>query len=49
MNHFGSVVAAYMVFWGLLMFYEFTISTRVSRLRRQVDRLQELLDQAGPK
>jgi CcmD family protein len=47
MNHFGSVVAAYMVIWGFLMLYQFTISRRVSSLSRQVDRLKETIEGSG--
>jgi CcmD family protein len=48
-NHFGSVVAAYMVIWGFLMFYQFTVSRRLSNLRRQVERLKETLERSGPR
>lgn len=49
MNHFGSVVAAYMVIWGFLMFYQFTVSRRVATLAKQVDRLKETFDGSGKK
>jgi CcmD family protein len=47
MNHFGSVVAAYMVIWGFLMLYQFTISRRLSKLHQQVERLKESIERDG--
>jgi CcmD family protein len=44
LNHFGSVVAAYMFIWGILMVYQFTVSRRVSNLRREVERLKETIE-----
>jgi CcmD family protein len=43
-NHFGSVVAAYMFIWGILMVYQFSVSRRVSNLRQEVERLKQTLD-----
>lgn len=43
MNNFGSVVAAYMFIWGILMCYQFSVSRRVSNLRQEIDRLKETL------
>jgi CcmD family protein len=43
-NHFGSVVAAYMFIWGILMVYQFSVSRRVSNLRQEVERLKETLE-----
>ncbi len=48
-NHFGSVVAAYMFIWGILMVYQFTVSRRVSNLRQEVERLKETLDRGKTK
>ena len=44
MNHSGSVVAAYMFIWGILMVYQFSVSRRVSNLRQEVERLKETLE-----
>jgi CcmD family protein len=49
MNHFGSVVAAYMVIWGILMLYQFTVSRRLSNLSQQVERLKETMERHGNK
>ena len=43
MKHFGSVVAAYMVVWGVLLVYEFTVARRMSRLRDEIERLKSML------
>jgi CcmD family protein len=43
-NHFGSVVVAYMFIWGILMVYQFTVSRRVSNLRAEVERLKQDLE-----
>jgi CcmD family protein len=43
-NHIGSVVAAYMFIWGILMVYQFTVSRRVSNLRLEVERLKETIE-----
>jgi CcmD family protein len=43
-NHFGSVVAAYMFIWGILMVYQFTVSRRVSSLHQEVERLKETIE-----
>jgi CcmD family protein len=48
-NHFGSVVAAYMFIWGILMVYQFTVSRRVSNLRQEVDRLKETIERGKSK
>ena len=37
LNHFGSVVAAYMFIWGILMVYQFSVSRRVSNLRQEAE------------
>jgi CcmD family protein len=49
LNHVGSVVAAYMVIWGVLIFYQFTVSRRVSNLRQEVERLKQTLDNSKRK
>jgi CcmD family protein len=48
-NHVGSVVAAYMVIWGVLIVYQFTVSRRVSNLRQEVERLKETLERGEAK
>lgn len=40
MNHFNSVMAAYLVIWGVLFIYSFTISRRMARLRDEIERLR---------
>jgi len=49
MNHFGSVVAAYMIIWGFLMFYQFTVARRVSTLHDQIEALKESLERGQRK
>ena len=44
MKHLGSVVAVYLVVWGVLFVYVITIATRVSRLRQEVERMKESLE-----
>jgi CcmD family protein len=39
-------IAAYLVIWIFLMGYMFYISRKVSELRRRINTLTELLDQA---
>jgi len=48
-NHFGSVVAAYMFIWGILMVYQFTVSRRISNLRQEVERLKETMERGKRK
>ena len=40
MNHLNSVIAAYLVVWGVLFIYSFTISRRMSRLDAEIERLR---------
>jgi CcmD family protein len=42
-KHFGSVVAAYMVIWGVFMLYDFTLARRMSSLRDEIDRLKNMI------
>jgi CcmD family protein len=44
MNHVGSVVAAYIVVWAVLICYQFSVSRRVSNLRQEVERLKQTLE-----
>jgi CcmD family protein len=41
-SHLGSVVAAYIVAWAVLLGYEFTLARRMSRLRQDLDRLKNI-------
>ena len=45
MNHFNSVMAAYLVVWGVLFIYSFTISRRMARLRDEIERLRATIGQ----
>lgn len=47
MKHFGSVVAAYMVVWGVLLAYELTIAKRMSRLRDEIERLKNMIGKSS--
>ena len=44
MKNFNSVMAAYLVVWGVLFVYSFTVSRRMSRLRDEIARLRATLD-----
>lgn len=44
MKNFDSVMAAYLVVWGVLFVYSFTVSRRMSRLRDEIARLRATID-----
>ncbi|HET9402199.1 MAG TPA: CcmD family protein [Candidatus Acidoferrales bacterium] len=44
MKNFNSVMAAYLVVWGVLFVYSFTVSRRMSRLRDEIARLRATID-----
>jgi CcmD family protein len=46
-KHFGSVVAAYMVVWGVLLVYELTLAKRMSRLRDEIERLKNMIGKSS--
>ncbi|HTZ99421.1 MAG TPA: CcmD family protein [Candidatus Aquilonibacter sp.] len=45
MTHFRFLFAAWMVAWAVFFVYELTISSRLSRLRDEIDRLKQQLGQ----
>ena len=44
MKNFNSVMAAYLVVWGVLFIYSFTVSRRIARLRDEIARLRATID-----
>jgi len=47
LNHFDSVIAAYLVVWGVLFIYSFTISRRMARLNSELDRLRDTVQKGS--
>lgn len=43
MRNLGSLMAAYLLAWGILFVYHLTVGRRVSRLQSEIDRLKETL------
>lgn len=41
MKNFESLLAAYLVVWGIFFVYEITISRRIAQLRKEFERLKE--------
>ena len=45
MKNFESLLAAYMLVWGILFVYHLTVGARVNKLQQEINRLKELLKQ----
>jgi hypothetical protein len=43
MKNMGSIMAAYIATWAIFFVYYFTVASRVSRLRDDVERLKQTL------
>ena len=43
MKNLGSVMAAFLVVWGVFFVYQFTVSRRLARLQDELRRLKETL------
>lgn len=41
MRNFESILAAYLVAWGVFFVYEITVSRRIAQLRKEFERLKE--------
>ncbi len=41
MKNFESLLAAYLVVWGIFFLFEITVSRRIARLRQELERLRE--------
>jgi CcmD family protein len=42
-KNLGSVMAAYMIGWGVFFFYFVTVARRTADLRKEVERLKQAL------
>jgi CcmD family protein len=45
MKNFGNLFAAWMAVWAVFFVYEIFVSSRLARLRKDIDRLKEQLRQ----
>ncbi|MCL4523437.1 MAG: CcmD family protein [Acidobacteria bacterium] len=45
MKNFESLLAAYMLVWGILFVYQLTVGARVGKLQQEIERLKQLLKQ----
>ncbi len=45
MKNLESLMAAYLVVWGIFFVYHLTVAQRLARLREDVERLKETLKQ----
>ena len=43
MKNWESIFAAYMVFWAVVFVYQFSVSQRLARAERELERLKQLL------
>jgi CcmD family protein len=45
MKNWESIFAAYMVFWAVVLVYQFSVSQRLARAEHDLERLKQLLKQ----